>query len=109
MKKANKKLTPGDVYAVHTGTYAGEMLIFIKSETVDYCFLSVPNLVNRIIPQIVFDHGRNNNILRYVERVPSYVCKTSTAQFIKNEKINHRRKQSDTSDVLDSEDSVATN
>jgi branched-subunit amino acid transport protein AzlD len=91
MKRANKKPTLGDIYAVHTGSYAGEMLIYIKSETVDYCFLSVPNLINRVIPQIVFDHGRNNNILRYVERVPVYVLKTSTAQYVKNEKTNKEK------------------
>ena len=85
---ASKVVTPGDIYAVHTGTYAGEMLIYIKSKTVDYCFLSIPKMVNRVIPKIIFEHGRNNNILRYVERVPKYVLKTSTAQYVKNEKTN---------------------
>ena len=106
---ASKKIKPGDVYAVHTGTYAGEMLIYIKSETVDHCFLSIPNMVNRTIPKIVFDHGRNNGILKYVEKIPGFVLKTSTAQYAKNEKINNRRKQPNTQDVLDSKDAVATN
>ncbi len=106
---ASKKITPGDIYAVHTGTYAGEMLIYIKSETVDHCFLSIPNMVNRIIPKIIFDHGRNNNILRYVERVPVYVLKTSTAQYVKNEKTNNRREQPCASNVLDGQNPISTN
>lgn len=106
---ANKIVTPGDIYAVHTGTYAGEMLIYIKSETLDHCFLSIPKMENRVIPKIIFEHGRNNNILRYVERVPKYVLKTSTAQYVKNENTNNRRKQPDTQDVLDSKNPVATN
>jgi hypothetical protein len=103
---ASKKLTLGDIYAVHTGTYAGEMLIYIKSEAVDYCFLSIPKMVNRVVPKIIFDHGRNNNILRYVERAPSYVLKTSTAQYAKNEKTINRREQPHTSNVLDGEESI---
>ena len=108
MKAVSKKLIPGDVYAVHTGKYAGEMLIFIKSVGNDYCFLSVPVMKNRVISNILFDHGRNSNILRYVERVPSYVIKTSTAQYVKNEKTNNRRKQPDTQDVLDGKDTIQT-
>lgn len=103
---ANKSLKLGDVYAVHTGTYAGEMLIYVKSETLDYCFLAIPKMINRVIPKIIFDHGRNNNILRYVERAPGYVLKTSLAQYVKNEKTNNRREQSHTPNVLDSEDPI---
>ena len=105
----NKILKIGDIYAVHTGTYAGEMLIYIKNKSVDYCFLSIPKMENRLIPKIIFEHGRNNNIIRYVERAPSYVLKTSTAQYAKNENTNNRRKQPDTQDVLDSKDTIATN
>lgn len=104
-----KKLIPGDIYAVHTGAYAGEMLIFIEEKSVDYCFLSIPKMVNRAVPKVVFDHGRNNNILRYVERAPGYAFKTSKAQYVKNENTYNRRKQSSTSDVLDSEKPVAKN
>lgn len=85
MKTANKVIKPGDIYAVHTGSYAGEMLIYIKSKAVDHCFLSIPKMVNRTIPKIIFEHGRNTDILKYVERAPKYVLKTSTAQYIKNE------------------------
>ena len=108
MKVNNTKLNSGDVYAVHTGEYAGEMLIFIKSIGNDYCFLSVPVMKNRVISKIVFNHGRNSNILRYVERVPSYVITTSTAQYAKNENTNNRRQQPDSQDVLDGKDAIKT-
>jgi hypothetical protein len=109
MKTIGKQIKPGDIYAVHTGTYAGEMLIFIKKLGVDYCFLSIPNMLNRVIPKVIFEYGRNNNILKYVERVPGYVLKTSTAQYTKNEKITNRRQQPNTSNVLDGKSTITKN
>jgi len=86
MKTINSKPIPGRVYAVHTGTYAGQMLLFIKTETVDYCFLSVPEMNNLTIPHAIFEHGLKNNIVKYAETVPSYVLKVSTAQYKQNER-----------------------
>lgn len=82
------KIVPvtGYVYAVHTGTYAGQMLLYIKSESVDYCFLSIPEMRNFTIPRAIFEHGVKTGIVKYVETVPKYVLAISTAQYNQNSK-----------------------
>ena len=100
------KLKQGDISAVHTGTYAGEMLIYIKSVSVDHCFLAIPTMLNRIIPKSAFEHARNTGIIKYVERAPSYVAMTSAEQYKKNENSNHRRQQPDSPYLLDSKEPV---
>ena len=88
----NIKPVPGRVYAVHTGAYAGQMLLFIKNLTVDYCFISVPEMNNLTIPRVIFEHGLKNNIVKYVETVPSYVLKVSTAQYKQNARKGDMKK-----------------
>jgi len=84
-----KRILKGDMFAVHTGTYAGEVLIFIKDVGVDYHFLCVPTMVNRTFPIAVFDHARNTGIIKYIQRAPKFVLQTATAQHTKNEKSSH--------------------
>jgi len=107
--KGNKNLSTGDIFAVHTGTYAGEMLIYIKTQSIDCCFLSIPNMVNRVIPKIALEHARNTGIIKFVERAPGYVTKTALAQYNKNEKTYNRREQPDTSNVLDGKIAISKN
>ena len=102
----SNKLTRGDVYAVETGLYAGEMLIYIKTTDDKHCFLAVPTMENRDVPFSSFDLARNSDIITYVEKVPRYVIKVSTAQYEKNEDTNNRREQPHTSHVLDREESI---
>lgn len=89
MKMINKTPIIGNVYAVHTGTYAGQMLLFVEKQSIDYCFLSVPEMNNLTIPKTIFEHGINNNIVKYVETVPKYVLKVSIAQYKHNNKTKH--------------------
>lgn len=96
------KFTKGDSYAVHTGTYAGEILIFLKETKDNYCFLSIPNMVNREIPKLVIENARNKGIIKFVERVPTYIVQISNQQYLINEKSNNRREQSNAQNVLDS-------
>lgn len=89
MKIINKTPIAGHVYAVHTGTYAGQMLLYVEKKSVDYCFLSVPEMNNLTIPQTIFEHGIDNNIVKYVETVPKYVLKVSIAQYKHNNLTKH--------------------
>jgi ribosomal protein L14E/L6E/L27E len=103
---SHKKPTPGDIYAVHTGVYAGELLIYIKRSGDKHCFLATPKMENRNVPIKSFENARNSDIIKYVEKAPSYVTKVSEAQYIKNETSYHRRKQLGPQDLLDGEDSI---
>lgn len=100
----SRKLIPGDSYAVHTGTYAGEILIFIENNNEDYCFLAVPNMECRSIPKLVFDNARNKGIIKFVERLPKYIVGVTTQQYKENEKSNNRREQFNTPNILDSKE-----
>jgi hypothetical protein len=88
--KKTSNIKEGGIYAVHTGKYAGEMLIFIKSTKVDHCFLSIPNISNRNIPKIVFDRGIKTKIVQFVEEAPKDVLKISKEQYSYNENSHNR-------------------
>jgi len=95
-------LVHGDSYAVHTGTYAGEILIYLKTHKDVYQFLSIPKMENREVSKLVFENARNKGIIKFVERVPQYVVSTAVDQYKVNEKSNPRREQFDPSNSLDS-------
>ena len=76
--------SPRYSYAVKHGTYAGEILIFIKKNTDLYDFLSVPKMINRSIPEDKFNYAYNSGIIDFVEKIPKEVYKTVVRQFEKN-------------------------
>lgn len=79
-----KGLKKGDVYAVQTGDYVGEMLIFVDDDPEFYMFLSTPKMLNRDIPKDKFDIGKKNGIIEYVETLPRDVFKVVEKQFESN-------------------------
>jgi len=95
----------GDIFAVHRGDYAGEMLIYIEMKGGEYCFLATPTMENRKVPLKVFDNARNTGIIKYVEKAPRYVVDVSVSQYQKNEISHHRRKQHNPPHLVDCEES----
>jgi len=85
----NQKITAGDTFAVQSGVYAGEMLIFIKCILSNFHFLSIPTMQNRIITLKSFDFARNNDIIEYVEQLPEDIVAISIKQYTENEKSNN--------------------
>ena len=71
-------------FAIKTGTYAGEIIIFIKQNSQNYEFLSVPKMLNRQIPVEKFKLGVDTGIVDFVEKIPKDVYKIVSAQFEKN-------------------------
>ena len=98
----DRKSEIGHIYAVHSGTYAGEMLILVEQTAQFYNFLAVPTMVNRNVPKESFELARNSDIIKYVEQGPEDVVKVCIEQYKQNEKPNNRFQQSDTSYFLDS-------
>jgi len=96
---SNKVPVIGQVYAVHTGTYAGQMLLYVDKGSIDYCFLSIPEMRNFTIPRAIFEHGIKTDIVKYVETVPKYVLKVSIAQYKQNERKGAIKKKSKTIDI----------
>lgn len=87
-KKAPNKLE-GRMYAVTTGDYAGEILLFVKQIAKSYMFLSIPNNINREVPIDKFEFAMNYDILDYIGDLPKDIFKTVKAQFEYNENSNH--------------------
>lgn len=73
-------------YAVTTGTYCGELLMFVEESDNDFHFITVPKLINRTVPKDKFELGLTNNIVEPVRSVPKKVAFLLTAQFKYNKK-----------------------
>lgn len=87
-KKAPNKLE-GRMYAVTTGDYAGQILLFVKQVGNSYWFLSIPSNNNQEVPKDKFEFGMNNDILDYIGDLPKDIFKTVKSQFEYNENTNH--------------------
>lgn len=57
-------------YAVTTGAYVGEILVYVNNDDIDYKFISIPKNINRNIPKDKFDYGIENKIVDIVEKIP---------------------------------------
>lgn len=78
----------GCTYAVGTGTYVGEMFVFVENDKDNYCFISIPKNVNRIVPKDKFLVGLEANIIDYVGPVDIDVFNLLEKQFVFNKKFN---------------------
>ena len=94
--KRKSKVSPKvkEVYAVGTGTYVGEMLVYCKKDTDNYHFLSIPKNINRTIPIEKFDYALNNKIAELAHKLPGDVYKVCYKQFEYNaSKADFKEKQ----------------
>jgi hypothetical protein len=76
----------GYIYAVGTGTYVGEMFVFIEEFDNNYNFISIPKNQNRTVPKDKFDIGIKHKILEEVEAIDSDVLTLLEKQFDFNKK-----------------------
>jgi hypothetical protein len=78
----------GFVYAVTTGTYAGQLFVYIEPSKTEqtYNFLALPEMITRSVPKEKFDFGLRNKIIDVVERLPGDIYSTCILQYKKNTK-----------------------
>ena len=95
-----------DIYAVETGDYVGQMFAIIDLKEDAIGCLILPHMKNIDVPRESFDNGRNNDIIKFVEKLPKDVYSVVEAQYRKNENSDNRREQLNTPNVLYSKDSV---
>ena len=86
---------PPEVYAVGTGTYVGEMLVYCKKDIDNYYFLSIPKNINRIIPIEKFDYAIEHKIAEFAHKLPKPVYKICVKQYQYNE-VNSNSKEKQT-------------
>ena len=95
-----------DIYAVETGDYIGKMFAVVDPKKDTIGCLILPQMENVNVPIESFDNGRNNDIIKLVEKLPKKVYSVVEAQYKKNENSDNRRQQLNTPNVSYSEDTV---
>ena len=95
-----------EIYAVETGDYVGKMFAVVDPKKDTIGCLILPQMENVNVPIESFDNGRNEDIIKFVERLPKDVYSVVEAQYKKNEDPNNRRKQLNTPNISYSEDTV---
>lgn len=78
----------GFSYAVTTGTYIGEILVFVEEKNDGFDFISIPKNINRNIPKDKFFYGIEENIVDVVEKIPNKIFNLLKKQFEYNKKYN---------------------
>lgn len=72
------------VYAVTTGAFVGELLVYMEDAGEEHSFLSLPDMRIRTIPKDKFILGIKEHIVDIVEMLPNDVYKICIAQYKKN-------------------------
>ena len=94
------------VYAIETGDYVGKMFAVVDPKKEAIGCLILPQMENIDVPIESFDNGRNNDIIKLVEKLPKKVYSVVEAQYKKNENPDNRRQQLNTPNVSYSQSSV---
>jgi len=81
-------LIKGNVYAVGTGSFVGEMFVFMIELQDTYEFISIPKNENRSVPKDKFEFGLKNNILEYVNEIDKDVLVLLEKQFVFNRNLD---------------------
>lgn len=82
------KPTKGSAYAVGTGTFVGEMFVFIEETNDMYDFISIPKNENRSVPKEKFDFGIKHKIIEYVREIDKDVLTLLEKQFVFNRNLD---------------------
>jgi len=64
-----------EIYAVETGDYVGQMFVVVDITKGVVCCLRLPDMENIIVSKESFEHGRNTDILKFIEKLPRDVFK----------------------------------
>jgi len=83
----------GDVFAVSTGKYLGEFLVFIEGKNSIQYFLSLPKMINREIETKNIQHAIDKGILEFQENLPRDVRQVCVEQYQKNNDKTIRRRK----------------
>lgn len=81
----------GNLYAVTTGTYVGEMYVMVEQNSECCGVLLLPKNTNKQIPNVKIEFGLKHGIIELVQKLPSEIYEVIVAQYNKNknENINH--------------------
>jgi len=80
--------SPRSIYGVSKGKYLGEFLVYIKSESDNMHFLSLPKMTQSIIPVEKFKTGIDTGVLEFQEILPKKIYDTCAKQYEQSKKSN---------------------
>jgi hypothetical protein len=81
-------LIKGNVYGVGTGSFVGEMFVFIEETQDTYEFISIPKNENRSVPKHKFNFGIKNKIIEFAEEIDKDVLNLLEKQFVFNKNLD---------------------
>ena len=90
-KKVDPKTSspvPRAIYGVSRGKYLGEFLVYMKSESDNMHFLSLPKMVHRVIPVDKFKNGIDTGVLEFQEMLPRKIYDVCEKQYEQSKKSN---------------------
>lgn len=74
----------GYSYGILTGTYVGEILVFLEETEEDFNFISIPKNLNRSVPKNKFFSGIKSNIVDPIKQIDSDVLQLLELQYNHN-------------------------
>ena len=82
---SQESLAVGYSFAVTTGTYVGEIFIYVKQVEDNYCFLSIPKMLNREVPVGKFEYAKKHKVIEFIEKIPRNESDMCELQYKQNE------------------------
>lgn len=79
--KNNKRPQKRGLYAVETGAYIGQMLVYCETKGKNHIFLSLPKMTVLEIEETVFESGISNKIVNFVRKLPGSVYMVCKEQY----------------------------
>tara|TARA_A100001011_G_C14267135_1_gene825208 strand:+ start:719 stop:1015 length:297 start_codon:yes stop_codon:yes gene_type:complete len=86
LNRSDDRKVLGSAYAVTTGTYVGEVFIYIREDDTNIHFLSIPKMLNREVPIEKFKYATDNNVIEFIEKIPRNERVICNSQYEANEK-----------------------
>ena len=83
------KIKQGNMYAIHHGDYAGQMIVYVMQDRKEqrYNFLALPDMKTLKIKQTDFSEVISSGLVKFVEKIPKHVTKVIVAQYKKNQTV----------------------
>lgn len=81
--RRNKSKEPeiSNLYVVDAGTYGGDYLVLMDTDILRYHFLVLPDMIKRDIEKEIFNEGIKNKVVKFIEKLPSFVFNTCKSQY----------------------------
>ena len=88
----------GCIYAVNSGKFVGEFFVLVEKTDTEFRFLSIPKMLQRVVPVADMDRGIKNKIITPVKHLPKPIfdiCRKQYRHSTKQDKVVDKRIEED--------------